>query len=298
MMNGSLDSHENSESSLVCLFSSTGGASIFYSQHVDSYIFVATWNVGGLSPHNGLNLDDFLQGIVPLNAGNVLVLEDNEPVAKWLALVNQSLNKPSKVALRGTPSVGGSLFFTKPSLKKACNCPVKLEKKHSNELCCSFQQLNNRDVDFSLEEDDDGLNSFEIPSNNHMKYNLVASKQMLRIFLTIWIRKELVQYVSHLRTCCISRGIMGCLRNKTSFYFVCNNLASGEKEGDEIRRNQDVIEILRNTQFPNIYLNYQISLSYSETKKLFQSKSKRCKKYWNKFADFTKIPQIDGDSNK
>jgi len=27
-------------------------------------------------------------------------------------------------------------------------------------------------------------------------------------------------------------------------------LASGEKEGDEIRRNSDVIEILRNTQFP------------------------------------------------
>lgn len=24
-------------------------------------VFVATWNVGGKSPHSGLNLDDFLQ---------------------------------------------------------------------------------------------------------------------------------------------------------------------------------------------------------------------------------------------
>ncbi|KAL5568744.1 hypothetical protein UlMin_025319 [Ulmus minor] len=334
MMNGSSDSHEeNSESSLVSLFSSSGGSSMFSRHYVDSYrVFVATWNVGGVSPHNGLNLDDFLQvdnpsdiyvlgfqEIVPLNAGNVLVLEDNEPAAKWLALVNQSLNKPSKVAPRRTPSVGGSLFFTKPSLKKvsksfrteskrrlkACNCPVELEKKHSKDFCCPFQQSNNGDVDFSSEEDDDGLNSFEIPSNNHMKYSLVASKQMVGIFLTIWMRKELVQYVSHMRTCCISRGILGCLGNKgcisvsflfhqTSFCFVCSHLASGEKEGDEIRRNQDVIEILRNTQFPKICktsirvpdrilkhdrviwlgdLNYRISLSYSETRKLLQAEN-------------------------
>jgi hypothetical protein len=29
-------------------------------------------------------------------------------------------------------------------------------------------------------------------------------------------------------------------------------LASGEKEGDELRRNTDVIEILKNTQFSKI----------------------------------------------
>lgn len=34
------------------------------------------------------------QEIVPLNAGNVLVVEDNEPAARWLALINRTLNKP------------------------------------------------------------------------------------------------------------------------------------------------------------------------------------------------------------
>jgi len=37
---------------------------------------------------------------------------------------------------------------------------------------------------------------------------------------------------------------------QTSFCFICSHLASGEKEGDELRRNSDVVEILKNTQFP------------------------------------------------
>ena len=37
------------------------------------------------------------QEIVPLNAGNVLVIEDNEPAARWLVLINQALNRPADV---------------------------------------------------------------------------------------------------------------------------------------------------------------------------------------------------------
>lgn len=40
--------------------------------------------------------------------------------------------------------------------------------------------------------------------------------------------------------------------HQTSFCFVCSHLASGEKEGDERRRNSDVVEIIKNTQFPRI----------------------------------------------
>ncbi|KAM3352153.1 hypothetical protein ACQJBY_023805 [Aegilops geniculata] len=71
-------------------------------------IFVSTWNVGGKAPTAELNMDDFVppddhsdiyvlgfQEIVPLNAGNVLVIEDNEPAARWLVLINQALNRPA-----------------------------------------------------------------------------------------------------------------------------------------------------------------------------------------------------------
>ncbi|KAK1319474.1 Type I inositol 1,4,5-trisphosphate 5-phosphatase CVP2 [Acorus calamus] len=328
--------------------------------------FVATWNVGGNSPHRGLNLDDFLrvdepsdiyvlgfQEIVPLNAGNVLVIEDNEPAAKWLTLINQSLNKKAldeTVSCPSTPSYGtsfssqasstkspsmsrslrssgGSRFFAKPSLKaisknfrtekgrrlKTCNCPLDLERKNSRDSCFRCPRGYISEEDSSTEEEgeeeepssafvdaDTSVNS----TSNEKRYSLVASKQMVGIFVTIWVRRELVQHIGHLRISCVGRGIMGCLGNKgcisvsmslyqTSFCFVCSHLASGEKEGDELRRNSDVIEILKNTQFPKICktpnrripekilghdriiwlgdLNYRIALSYLETRKLLEN---------------------------
>eukprot|EP00257_Ricinus_communis_P025938 XP_025013352.1 type I inositol polyphosphate 5-phosphatase 10 isoform X2 [Ricinus communis] len=303
-------------------------------------VFVATWNVGGKSPHNSLNLDQFLQihnqsdiyvlgfqEIVPLNAGNVLVVEDNEPAAKWLALIDQSLNRSRSVAIRGSKNLtplGSSLLFQKPSLRKicknfrtesrrrlkTCNCSHGLQRKNSKDFCLWCPPTNlSEDDDVSLEGADDGLESYvsSAVSNascvNQQKYSLIVGKQMVGIFVTVWVRKELVQYVSHLRVSYVSRGIMGYLGNKgcisvsmsfhqTSFCFVCSHLASGEKEGDELRRNMDVIEILKNTQFQRICrspfsrvpekifehdraiwlgdLNYRIALSYSETRKLLE----------------------------
>ncbi|PIA38312.1 hypothetical protein AQUCO_02800175v1 [Aquilegia coerulea] len=323
--------------------------------------FVATWNVGGKAPHSGLNLDKFLcveeesdiyvlgfQEIVPLNAGNVLVIEDNQPAAKWLALINQALNKPpepNRSSCSRTPSdynvsftsqasstrplvskdskpSSSKLFFHKPSLKtisknfrtegrrrlKTCNCISELERKNSKESCFRCQQTYVSEEDSSSEEDD-GSNNFVATNDasftgaNQMKYGLVASKQMVGIFFTIWAKSELVQHVGHMKVSCMGRGIMGYLGNKgcisvsmsfhqTSFCFVCSHLASGEKEGYELRRNYDVVEILKNTQFPRICkipgrrnpekilehdriiwlgdLNYRIALTYSETKKLLE----------------------------
>ncbi|TYI78495.1 hypothetical protein E1A91_D06G216600v1 [Gossypium mustelinum] len=304
------------------------------SENISFCVFVATWNVGGKSPDSKLNLDDILQvreesdiyvlgfqEIVPLNAGNVLVIEDNEPAVKWLTLINRSLNKANYVPLRGPRSVGspeGSLVFPKIKLRKAskalrtenkrklksCNCPIGLERKNSKEFCFRCPQSQTNENDISSEDDEDGPNG---PSSaNSIKYSLVASKQMVGIFLTVWMRKELVQYVSHLRISCVGRGILGCLGNKgcisvsmlfhkTTLCFLCSHLASGEKEGDELRRNSDVIEILRNTQFPRICktlnsrvpekildhdrviwlgdLNYRIALSYSDTGKLLKERA-------------------------
>ncbi|XP_034909457.1 type I inositol polyphosphate 5-phosphatase 10 isoform X2 [Populus alba] len=334
----SFDSSEAlSDPSLKSLFSHQLSSPMPNSQVQSFRVFVATWNVGGKSPHSGLNLDDFLQvqdesdiyvlgfqEIVPLNAGNVLVAEDSEPAAKWLALINQSLNRSYSVASRGSKSLlCSSLLFQKPSLKKVCksfrtesrrrlktcNCSPILERKFSRD-CCVWPPSTNMTEDYcSSEEDEDGLGNYvslEIStpaSANQMKYSLITGKQMVGIFVTVWARKELVQYVSHLRISNVGRGILGCLGNKgcisvsmsfhqTSFCFVCSHLASGEREGDELRRNLDVIEIIKNTQFSRICkspcsripekimehdrviwlgdLNYRIDLSYSETRRLLE----------------------------
>ncbi|KAI3449666.1 hypothetical protein Pfo_006331 [Paulownia fortunei] len=140
------------------------------------------------------------------------------------------------------------------------------------------------------------------------RYCLVASKQMVGIFLTVWIRSDLRDAVRNLKVSCVGRGLMGYLGNKgsisismslhqTSFCFICSHLTSGEKDGDELRRNSDVMEILRKTRFPRVHgmgdenspqtilehdriiwlgdLNYRIALSYRCAKALVEMRNWR-----------------------
>ncbi|CAM0883123.1 unnamed protein product [Alopecurus aequalis] len=328
-------------------------------------IFVSTWNVGGKAPTAELNMDDFVppddnsdiyvlgfQEIVPLNAGNVLVTEDNEPAAKWLVLINQALNRPAEndtnvfqhhpspsvesTSSRAsssldasfsdlTKTVSGSTIFQKSFLKaisksfmphqrkqlKACNCPVEMIKSSYKDACFRRPKKHVDETDSSGEEEKENtrdscssvLNEVtSAPSaRDQLKYNLIVCKQMVGIFVTVWVKKELVQHIGHLRTSCIGRGILGVLGNKgcisvsmtvhqTSFCFICSHLASGQKEGDEFKRNSDVLEILRLTLFSRLCrragrripekiiehdkviwfgdLNYRIALSYADTRKL------------------------------
>ncbi|KAJ4954580.1 hypothetical protein NE237_011363 [Protea cynaroides] len=145
-------------------------------------------------------------------------------------------------------------------------------------------------------------------SSGHSRYCLVASKQMVGIFLTIWVRSDLRDDVRNMKVSCVGRGLMGYLGNKgsisismsvhqTSFCFVCSHLTSGQKEGDELRRNSDVMEILRKTRFPRVHgvgdekspqtildhdriiwlgdLNYRIALSYRSAKALVEMQNWR-----------------------
>ncbi|KAG8088337.1 hypothetical protein GUJ93_ZPchr0010g8110 [Zizania palustris] len=139
----------------------------------------------------------------------------------------------------------------------------------------------------------------------HTRYCLVASKQMVGLFLMIWARKEIKSDIRNLKVSCVGRGLMGYLGNKgsisismllhqTSFCFVCSHLTSGQKDGDEHRRNSDVMEILRKTRFPMVYgqyerspetilehdrivwlgdLNYRIALSYRSVKALVEMRN-------------------------
>lgn len=45
---------------------------------------------------------------------------------------------------------------------------------------------------------------------------MVASKQMVGIFLTIWARSEVRDDVRNLKVSCVGRGLMGYLGNKVN----------------------------------------------------------------------------------
>ncbi|MED6181446.1 hypothetical protein PIB30_019342 [Stylosanthes scabra] len=245
-------------------------------------IFVATWNVGGKSPNYDLNLHDFLlvegsadvyvlgfQEIVPLSAGNVLVIEDNEPAAKWLTLISQALNRPrneygdsydsnpkNSRELKGSASLN---FFQKSSLKvvsksfraegssllKACNCPVESPTSRDRRRVRKFSSDPISKMDNGIRGEtsmEELLSIAEIPMTSRNKYSLIASKQMVGIFLTVWTKKELVPHIGHLRVDTVGRGIMGCLGNKV--------------------RTTRIIWLGD--------LNYRVALSYEETRVLLE----------------------------
>lgn len=180
------------------------------------------------------------------------MIKDNEPAAKWLALISQSLNKPqhesiyssylgpNSIVLDNIPKDSKSPssthhFFPKPSLKvlsrylradniliKNCNCPVDLhsrEKWRPGNPMDSHSKLYTESPHDHIGSEstvDDLLSSVaEIPSSpSKMSYFLLESKQMVGIFLSVWARRELVPHIGHLRVSYMGRGIMGCLRNK------------------------------------------------------------------------------------
>ncbi|XP_049387419.1 type I inositol polyphosphate 5-phosphatase 8-like [Solanum stenotomum] len=241
------------------------------STHQNLRMFVGTWNVGGKSPQEELNLADWLnssapadiyvlgfQEIVPLNAGNVLGPEDSGPASKWLLLIRQTLNNDTNIPdlspnYNNTPNSElpslDDLHYQQSSLKPRVSFSDWERLNH--DVSPSPKCLSNR---YYYNSSSQGQNS---------KYCLAASKQMVGLFLCIWTRKDLYQHITNLKVSCVGTGIMGYLGNKGSisismtlhhktFCFVCTHLASGEKEGDEIKRNSHVMEILKKTRFSDI----------------------------------------------
>ncbi|MCL7021542.1 hypothetical protein MKW94_013688 [Papaver nudicaule] len=274
-------------------------------------LFVGTWNVGGKSPHEGLNIKDWLctnspadiyvlgfQEIVPLNAGNVFGAEDNGPAAKWLSLIRQALNSTDEKDTEFHENYNNdtceqqdaSELITLKQQLQSSTSPTQFDQiqqqPNQTKSRTSFSDLLSMDHD--LEIDESSYEPYNFSSNSTSssnsscegspappaglstrfgsnrctgnRYCLAASKQMVGIFLCVWVRTDLYQHVSNLKVSCVGRGIMGYLGNKgsismsmtlyrTTFCFVCTHLTSGEKEGDEVRRNSDVMEILKKTRF-------------------------------------------------
>uniref|UniRef100_A0ACD5VPN5 Uncharacterized protein n=1 Tax=Avena sativa TaxID=4498 RepID=A0ACD5VPN5_AVESA len=88
----------------------------------------------------------------------------------------------------------------------------------------------------------------------------IVSKQMVGIFLTIWVRRGLRRCVQNVKVSSVGVGKTGYIGNKgavsvsmsfcqTMFCFVCSHLAAGERPANLLKRNADVQEIHRRTRF-------------------------------------------------
>uniref|UniRef100_A0A0D9WC09 Inositol polyphosphate-related phosphatase domain-containing protein n=1 Tax=Leersia perrieri TaxID=77586 RepID=A0A0D9WC09_9ORYZ len=246
-------------------------------------MFVGTWNVGGRSPHQGLDISSWLldqqpesspahiyvlgfQEIVPLNAGNVLGAEDKGPAYKWLELIRRALNPSCSERSQSFPNnYGRYATEASPELSQKDRISfsdlLAMEDRLSmaSELDDDSEPSTSNPESSSEEEMGDVATTRRRPAGQG--YRLAGSKQMVGIFLCVWVRADLMPSITSLRVSCVGRGIMGYMGNKgsisisltvqgsTTICFVCTHLASGEKDGDEVRRNSDVVQILKRTRF-------------------------------------------------
>lgn len=183
------------------------------------------------------------QEIVPLKTRTVVGAEDTTKATNWNLLIGKILNDkygcPWLTPTMMNEATGDGDYTRNTDLKR----PMRFAGGDQTPI--KFQG--------------------RIPANRVMggsRYVLLASKKMVGVFISVWIRRDLVRkyYISNVKVCSVACGIMGYLGNKgsvsvsmsiegTSFCFVAAHLASGEKKGDERRRNHQVSEIFRRTFF-------------------------------------------------
>ncbi|URE15458.1 hypothetical protein MUK42_10841 [Musa troglodytarum] len=262
-------------------------------------VFVGTWNVGGISPTDDLSLEDWLDtdrsscDIYVLGYLSDTSLSPRLPHAKDnvagtgcrfqeivpLSARNVLGPEKSKISTKWNSLIGTTLNKSLPDQKRS----NKSEPAHHHQV-------------YHVEEG--GCRRV----SNGRKFRCIMSKQMVGIFVSLWVRDDLSHYISYPSVSCIGCGIMGCLRNKgsvslrfclheTSFCFVCCHLASGGKKGDEVHRNADFMDILSRTCFCSDSsvdlpkkildhdrvvlfgdLNYRISMTDGKTRSLVEQK--------------------------
>ncbi|XP_068660247.1 type IV inositol polyphosphate 5-phosphatase 9-like [Aristolochia californica] len=196
-------------------------------------LFVSTWNVGGVAPSDDLNLEEWLD--TDNNPCDIYALGFQEMVP--LSAGNVLGSENSKIAMKWNSLIRAALNKTRKNWKK--NLESKAGEKQK------------------VYPVKDGDSKIVVPQD----FKCIISKQMVGIFITVWVRGDLQRFVRHPSVSCVGCGIMGCLGNKgsvsirfclheTSFCFVCSHMASGGKIGDEIHRNSDAAGILARTSFP------------------------------------------------
>lgn len=145
------------------------------------------------------------------------------------------------------------------------------------------------------------------------KYVRIVSKQMVGIYVSVWVRKRLRRHINNLKVSPVGVGLMGYMGNKGSvsvsmslyqsrLCFVCSHLTSGQKDGAEHKRNADVNEIIRRTRFSSVFdsgqpqtisshdqvfwfgdLNYRMNASDSDIRRLVAQKK------WEELSNYDQL---------
>ncbi|XP_020114521.1 type I inositol polyphosphate 5-phosphatase 2 [Ananas comosus] len=150
-------------------------------------------------------------------------------------------------------------------------------------------------------------------SKPRARFVRIGSKQMVGIYISVWVCRKLRRHVNNLEVSPVGVGLMGYMGNKgsvsvsmtlfqTRLCFVCSHLTSGHKVGDQQKRNADVNDILQRTRFSSVQdadkpqtipshdrifwfgdLNYRLNLSDAEVRALVAMKQ------WDELINYDQL---------
>ncbi|KAK6130617.1 hypothetical protein DH2020_035592 [Rehmannia glutinosa] len=88
-------------------------------------------------------------------------------------------------------------------------------------------------------------------------YVRIVSKQMVGIFITVWVRRSLRRHIQNLNVSTVGVGVMGFIGNKhvcasDTLLFCLYSFNIRRKDADAVKRNADVHEIHRRTRFNSL----------------------------------------------
>jgi hypothetical protein len=170
------------------------------------------------------------QEIVPLNAGNIFGAEDNRPVAIWEHIIRQTLNKNGSDKLRfkchSDPSSSSRFDPSDVALSMEHELLSGSDNDSDGELHPLIEQDHNRrfhqdktDEKFEPFLEEDLACDAIIGKRKRPEFVRIISKQMVGIFLSIWVRRSLRKHVQNLRVSTVGVGAMGYIGNKASAKF-------------------------------------------------------------------------------
>ncbi|EFJ47134.1 hypothetical protein VOLCADRAFT_105199 [Volvox carteri f. nagariensis] len=195
--------------------------------------------------------------IVPLNAGNVMGVWGTAQVDAWDRCLAVYLNGEEWAAERYGPSAAA---VASQAAAAAAAATALLETK--------WQGGGNTAPDGGAATAPNGNTPNGAvnggggggTSGSDEEYVQVASKQLVGVYLSVWVRRRLLPAVRGVQVTTVATGFGGYLGNKgavaarlrlydSSLVFVASHLTAGDAEGDELRRNADVHDILRRAVF-------------------------------------------------
>ncbi|GJY60637.1 type I inositol 1,4,5-trisphosphate 5-phosphatase CVP2-like protein, partial [Tanacetum coccineum] len=174
-----------------------------------------TWNVARKSPTSSLNLEDWLHTSPPADI-YVLGFQEIVPLNAGNVLGTED-NGPAKKWLA--------------LIRRTLDNLLGTSDDSNLELDSDFEESTEKNPSFSNRPSIQSLSHNMRINNNNMGRG----------------HEGLMGYLGNKGPISISMTL-----HETSFCYVCSHLTSGQKEGDELRRNADVMVILKKTYLPRV----------------------------------------------